>query len=263
MLPIKKTIHQGFEQAFKHLFSLSIFLVLLVSPWTTPHSLSQGRAGQIGEKYAVVIGISDYKHRDIPDLRFAVKDATDFYNFLIEPKKGGFKPSNVKLLLDDHASLINIKKELGIFLARKAGRNDLVVIYFAGHGAPETDMSGAADDGIYELVGDDDDGTSIDTLIRTGLSRFGSAQKKGFTEAYVGCTSTGNLVLKAICGDGETRTEAWYELTPVTYQDGYVRTKIGRGLRGVYWQFELINRSGSDFDLDTLTLRPLDLSRRL
>ena len=128
--------------------------ILFCAAYSSMNSNAYGKkpTGETGERYAVVIGISDYQHKDIPDLRFAVKDARDFYNFLLDPQLGGFKESNVKLLLDDKASLINIKKELGIFLARKAGRDDLVLIYFAGHGAPETDMSGAADDGIAKYL---------------------------------------------------------------------------------------------------------------
>ena len=35
-----------------------------------------------GATYAVVVGISDYQDKDIPDLRYADKDAEAFANFL-------------------------------------------------------------------------------------------------------------------------------------------------------------------------------------
>ncbi|MDO8368703.1 MAG: hypothetical protein Q7T20_18030 [Saprospiraceae bacterium] len=35
--------------------------------------------------YAVVVGISDYQDKDIPDLRFADRDAEAFANFLRSP----------------------------------------------------------------------------------------------------------------------------------------------------------------------------------
>jgi hypothetical protein len=41
-----------------------------------------------GATYAVVIGISDYQDAEIPDLRFADKDAEAFANYLHSPAGG-------------------------------------------------------------------------------------------------------------------------------------------------------------------------------
>jgi hypothetical protein len=39
--------------------------------------------------------------------------------------------------------------------------------------------------------------------------------------------------------------------------------KIGKGLRSRYWQFELVNIDGADFDLDTIEFHPVLLTRRV
>jgi uncharacterized caspase-like protein len=60
------------------------------------------------------------------------------------------------LLLTDTAerkpTLRNIKYALGTFLARSAGRDDTVIVYFAGHGAPEVDPRGVEKDGLAKYL---------------------------------------------------------------------------------------------------------------
>jgi uncharacterized caspase-like protein len=87
-------------------------------------------------RYAVVIGISKYKNKEVTSLKYAVPDAKAFYDFIRTPIGGGFKKENIKLLLDEDATVQNVRSALGTFL-KKAVKNDFVYIYFAGHGAPE------------------------------------------------------------------------------------------------------------------------------
>ena len=91
-----------------------------------------------GERYAVVVGVSEYRDRDIAQLRYADDDAQLFYEFLTSPAAGlgGFKPENVRLLKDDSASYAAMRTALSGFL-RPVTERDVVVFYFAGHGAPD------------------------------------------------------------------------------------------------------------------------------
>ena len=88
--------------------------MLLLSGFLDSFSLAVGqtfipqRIGRSAEKFAVVIGISDYNNPRIPNLAYAAKDAKDFYDFLVDSGKGGFKPQNVKLILNEKATLVNI-----------------------------------------------------------------------------------------------------------------------------------------------------------
>ena len=122
-------------------------------------------APKIANRWAVVIGVSEYDNPQIPRLRYAVRDAEAMYQFLTT--QGGYAKERVLLLTDTSATkptLLNVKRALGDFLARRAGRNDMVLIYFAGHGAPEVDVAGAEADGLSKyLVPRDGDPDSLYT----------------------------------------------------------------------------------------------------
>ena len=90
-------------------------------------------------RWAVVIGISKYQDEKINQdnpIQFADRDATAFYDFLKSPKGGAFDPNHTQLLTNEKATLLAIKRAFNDFLAR-AKEDDLVVIYFAGHGASD------------------------------------------------------------------------------------------------------------------------------
>jgi hypothetical protein len=86
-----------------------------------------------GAKYAVVIGVSRYRDERL-NLKYARRDAAAFRDWLLS--KGGFLPMNVSTLLDEDATSRNVRTALFTFLTR-ATEVDQVIIYFAGHGAPD------------------------------------------------------------------------------------------------------------------------------
>lgn len=102
--------------------------------------------------YGVVIGIGKYKDKDIPALKYAKEDALEIYNILTDPKYGNFSKENVRLLLNEQATLTEIRSAMGTFLARNAGEDDMVCIYFAGHGSPELDPTGKAEDNLEKFI---------------------------------------------------------------------------------------------------------------
>lgn len=83
--------------------------------------------------FALVIGTNSYEDSVRPALRWAVKDATDLAAVLRDPAHGGF--DEVIELRDDAtpATRANIWAALDD-LQHRMGRNDVVVVYFAGHG---------------------------------------------------------------------------------------------------------------------------------
>ncbi|HSO60226.1 MAG TPA: caspase family protein [Desulfobacterales bacterium] len=91
----------------------------------------------IGQRWAVVIGVSEYEDSRIPGLRYAARDAQSVYDWLVSPNGGRFAPARVNLLLDRNAANENIKDALFNWL-KQAIEEDLVVIFFAGHGSPES-----------------------------------------------------------------------------------------------------------------------------
>lgn len=105
------------------------------------------------DRWAVVIGVARYESPEIPRLRYTVPDAEAIYQVLTGP--GGFKKEHVLLLTDKtekKPTLRNIKWALGTFLARSAKKEDTVLIFFAGHGAPEVDPQGLERDGLAKYL---------------------------------------------------------------------------------------------------------------
>jgi hypothetical protein len=105
------------------------------------------------ESWAVIIGVGRYDSPAIPFLKYSVPDADAMYTVLTT--SGGFKKDNVLLLTDRSdrkPTLRNVKYALGTFLARSARKDDTVVIYFAGHGAPEVDPRGIERDGLAKYL---------------------------------------------------------------------------------------------------------------
>jgi uncharacterized caspase-like protein len=86
--------------------------------------------------WAVVVGVSEYANRAIPSLRFADQDALAFAEFLQKPEGGGFQRDHIQVLVNKDATLANLKQALVEFLAQAIDK-DLVMIFFAGHGAPD------------------------------------------------------------------------------------------------------------------------------
>ena len=96
-----------------------------------------------GNLWAVVIGVSRYKNLDPKSqLEFAHRDAESFANFLRSPNGGGFPSSHLTLLTNQAATLSAVRSALGTTLPRSAEPNDIVFIFFAGHGVVEGERDG-------------------------------------------------------------------------------------------------------------------------
>ncbi len=91
-----------------------------------------------GQTYAVVIGISDYQALSYStgDLRFADRDARQVAAFLRSKPGGSVPASRIRLLTNGQATQATINQALTLF--RQAGANDRVVLYFSGHGTPDS-----------------------------------------------------------------------------------------------------------------------------
>ncbi len=108
-------------------------LACLCVLWTAAAVLAAGPA----ERHAVVIGINDYADPAIGDLKYAESDAGAVYGTLTDPKVGKFPKENVTLILGAQATPSAIKAAL--YGLRGVDKNDLVVIFYSGHGAKEGD----------------------------------------------------------------------------------------------------------------------------
>jgi len=118
--------------------------------------------------HAVIIGINKYQDQKIPDLEFARADAEGVYQILTDPELGRISPENVTLLMDEEATQRNIRSAIGTKLPRRAGEQDMVYIYYAGHGSPLMDPKSRSRDGMEKYLVPTD--AELDDLRATGIS---------------------------------------------------------------------------------------------
>ena len=118
---------------------------------------------------ALIIGNGDYQHRDVPDVKYAHRDAEAFKRYVLDVL--GFDPRNVIYLRDATRRLMHDalgtrgdnRSDVWAHLHPKGGSD--VVVFYSGHGVP-----GARDKRGYLLPVDADpkaaeqDGYSIDLL---------------------------------------------------------------------------------------------------
>lgn len=145
---------------------------------TKPNAINPGEDRGIGmQRWAVVVGISRYANADIAQLNFADADAKSLADFLQTPEGGGFESDHMNVLLNQDATLANVRNALYNF-ASQAIDSDLVLIYFAGHGAPNP----LKPDQLYLLTYDSDPNLLRTTAfpmwdIQTVLDRYINARK--------------------------------------------------------------------------------------
>lgn len=85
---------------------------------------------EMTKAYALIVGIADYQNaRRLPK----VDDATDMAKLLTDPQYCGFPPSQVRVLLDEQATLETLRQSLA-WLAEQTQHESTVFIYFSGHG---------------------------------------------------------------------------------------------------------------------------------
>ncbi|MGB1839693.1 MAG: caspase family protein [Longimicrobiales bacterium] len=115
-------------------------------------------APRIDKRWAVVVGVGEYEANDIPDLEFAPADARAVREFLESDAAGPF--DEVLYLENEQATGAAMREALFVFL-QQADWDDLVVIYYAGHGAPDPGRP----DNLYLLPTD----AELGSLAATGF----------------------------------------------------------------------------------------------
>jgi formylglycine-generating enzyme len=98
-----------------------------------PAEILEKGAG-IGERYAVLIGVSKYANPTI-SLNYAAADARSLYDILLDPSVGAYKPENVRLILDEQATRKNVMSAMNSWLKNRVKPEDSILIFYSGHGA--------------------------------------------------------------------------------------------------------------------------------
>lgn len=136
---------------------------------------------------------------------------------------------------------------------------------FNGFAAFNGRYYGTADDGLYLLEGNDDDGDPIQASIKTALMDFGTGVLKRIPDVYVAFVGSDKLLLKVVTTGqrGEQQETIYTSSVPAGTALHNGRIRIGQGLKSRYWQFELSNVDGAEFEIDEMAWRPMTLDRRL
>ncbi len=112
---------------------------------TTPLSLPQ-------RTHALIIGIGSYRDPSIAPLQFTNSDASAFAAVLADESVCGVPAENIRLLVDAEATLLEIKKAISGWLAKRAEADSTAIIFWAGHGDVEPDPLGRSSDGIANYL---------------------------------------------------------------------------------------------------------------
>jgi len=102
--------------------------------------------------YALIIGIDKYEN--VRSLDYAVKDAEDIQSMLVD--KFHFKEEDIVLLKNEEATKTSILQEFSN-ITKKAGDNDRVLIFFAGHGQTQDLPDGGEMGYLMPVNGDEKD----------------------------------------------------------------------------------------------------------
>lgn len=124
---------------------------------------------------------------------------------------------------------------------------------------------GMTDAGLVELTGDTDNGVAIDATIKLGTSELSTDTVavdtlKRLPTIYLGVNTAGDMAL-SVTANGLTNTYTLAAATSASLHTG--RLLLGKGVASRYWDFELTNVAGADFTLDSITLYPVALGRRI
>ncbi|HMW38566.1 MAG: caspase family protein [Saprospiraceae bacterium] len=85
--------------------------------------------------WSLIVGVSRYEH--MPSLKYSDDDAYKIYAFLKSPEGGALPDNQIRLLIDEDATRNNILKALNE-LCLRADENDVVMMYYSGHGLEGT-----------------------------------------------------------------------------------------------------------------------------
>ena len=163
-LDVEEAVRLGLQGTNAHRFYREFALpisqdsVIIVAHGARGVSTQAVTSPRIDKRWAVVIGVGEYESEDIPDLEFAPSDARAMYDFLTSDAAGPF--DEVLYLEDEEATGAAMREALFVFL-QQADWDDLVLIYYAGHGAPDPNRQ----DNLYLLPTDSD----LNRLAATGF----------------------------------------------------------------------------------------------
>lgn len=118
---------------------------------------------------------------------------------------------------------------------------------------------GACDKGLFELEGGNDDGNPISAAIHLGERDLGTMAIKTLANAYVSVNADAPMRLMV----GIQDQHYTYMTRGVGPDMQTQRFDLGRGLRGHYFELQLMNTDGADFELGGIDFVAQESKRRI
>jgi len=128
----------------------------------------------------------------------------------------------------------------------------------------------AAADGIYEISGDDDDGTDIEAFLKTGFEDFNDPERhypgekiKQLLNAYLVMTAEDETLLKVISTRRGTAIETWFKCRAKPSVVSKTQIPLSNSLRSILFQFEISPLKNKPMKIQEVEIIPLFLSRSI
>jgi serine/threonine protein kinase len=164
---------------------------------------------------AVVIGVGEYLHAErVRPLRFAARDAKAIAGALIDPAVCGFPAEGVKLLTDANACRDAVAHHLSKWLPEQARQAEIVVIYFAGHGAIHG--VGRREEGYLLAHDADPEDLATRGILMTDVARWIEAIEAGAVVVCLDCCHAAKVIPRGGLADDVTMRDM--RMRPALFQ---------------------------------------------
>lgn len=127
-----------------------------------------------------------------------------------------------------------------------------------------------ADDGIYEVGGDSDDGTVFDAFVKTGFMDFNDPERhykgehlKQLLNGYMVLTADGETLIKVTTTRRGEAKETWFKCVKKPSVMSKVQLPLSNSLRSVLFQFEIKPLEKKPMKLREVEVIPLFLNRSI
>lgn len=168
------------------------------------------------------------------------------------------------LVFDSDFEPDDIEQETWVFTlgGEAAPASRYTGFYFNSFAVVDGYYYAAGIDGIYELGGEDDDGTAIEAAILTASRPQGGVDRlQGMPRVYLLGRSDGILHCEVTDQDGTVYD--YPAERALGTRESRQRVKIGRGLRKSVWPIRIKNEGGQDFELIDVGTLPDVLKKRV
>jgi hypothetical protein len=200
-----------------------------------------------GTNHALIIGVGKYRDSNITPLKYVENDARELYRVLTDHRTGFFKPENVSILLNQKATERKIRFKFDD-IAAKAQEDDLLLIFYAGHGFtyPDSDTYWLTYDTVYGRQGNRIQSSAFSNLIMGEKIR--NIKAKTLIFFIDACYSSGMVDISTAVRGLETDLRAGKDYVIITSSQANQRSMESPSLRHGLFSYFLVKGLAGEAD---------------